>query len=1017
MPFITVKIQPGVKTVATPTLLNANIVASNLIRWRGGLPEKFGGWSNFIQNLETGGPGNETVPGTTRDMWAWSDLDLDNHLAVAGTAGVNVLTPASGGAPPYNQDIRPQYVISTGLFSVQTDGGQIPNFVAANTYPGQNQLTFLASSAGRPPLGGIQVGYQAADYYGFAAGGGMGSEPTFSIVYGTTVQSIDSDTQLSLSAPVVAPGVLGTAAGAANGESDEPQFYSPATTITIQDTSNITLSIGDSVTFQTHIPLGTGQVLFGTYEIQSFTANFQGTDDETGNPVTVQQYTINAPAGWFGEGAAGGSHGAGMGAITFTTTAGSPVIGVSLPPNAANVGDTFTVVLPTTVGGITLQGFYQIYSIRTNTNGWTNGFTIMAEEPAISADTQYEGNLGTPPNELNDGTPSKAQVLYWIAQKPPPQYTYIPSSPFPPLWTSPDYNNPAFGNATGDDWSLANLGSTLLAAARNGPLFEWDPTSGIPNLKRIPQAPDAITGFFVGMPEQQIICYGASTDLTLDPLLVAWSDNADYTVWIAAVDNQAGTYRLSRGSKIVGGIQGPQQAMLWTDVGLWAMAYIGYPDVFGFNEIAQGCGLIGKHAMAVYGPQVFWMSRDGFWVYSNGAVQRLPCDVWDVVIKNINNTRDANGDYIYWEHIRAGANSDYDEVAWHFPSMASTNGENDSIVKLNTVTGEWDYSFSIPQQGMVGNTPLPITEWIDNNIFGHPISAMIGQTTITMATTAAAAAGSTTLTFAGPIPQTLRGTTVVGVTNPSSIAAGTGVQSITTLVTTAAAATSQPVKAGDVIQFIDETHNKYAPTGFAPALVQTSGTVLTFSANLSGVFVGNNVIDLTASPNSPWGISGTTVAAISSTQMTLNVPLAGNVNVGDVIEFAGTNSMIQQHEMSPDANGQPINWMIQTGFFMLSDGEDKVFADYMLPDFRWRRWQQPQSTSATIQITLYTAEEPDDPQDTWVPYGPYTVTNASGGVEVRARGRYFMMEAQGNDLGSFVRLGGIKFRIAPDGRN
>jgi hypothetical protein len=203
--------------------------------------------------------------------------------------------------------------------------------------------------------------------------------------------------------------------------------------------------------------------------------------------------------------------------------------------------------------------------------------------------------------------------------------------------------------------------------------------------------------------------------------------------------------------------------------------------------------------------------------------------------------------------------------------MASASGENDSWVKYNTVTGEWDYSLSAPQLGLASPTPVNITAWIDNNLFGHPISSMI--------------------------------------------AAG------------------------------------------------------------------------------------------------------------------GANSMLLQHEMGMDANGVAITWMIQTSFFMLSDGEDKVFVDLVIPDFRWRRWQAvgpgpppppiggPQPVSAQVQITLYTAEYPDDPKETWIPYGPFVVTNATGAFEPRCRGRYFFAEMQGNDMGSFVRLGGIKFRFAPDGRN
>jgi hypothetical protein len=136
-----------------------------------------------------------------------------------------------------------------------------------------------------------------------------------------------------------------------------------------------------------------------------------------------------------------------------------------------------------------------------------------------------------------------------------------------------------------------------------------------------------------------------------------------------------------------------------------------------------------------------------------------------------------------------------------------------------------------------------------------------------------------------------------------------------------------------------------------------------------------------------------------------------------MIDSTGANSLIMQMEMGNDANGAPMNWLVQTGFFMLSDGEDKTFVDLVIPDFRWRRWQQPQTVSAQVQITLYTAEYPDDPQEQWVYYGPFLVTNATGAFEPRCRGRYFGALIQGNDLGSFARLGGIKFRFSPDGRN
>ena len=732
MPFQTVKLLPGVKILQTPTLLQANVCASNLIRWKGGLPEKYGGWSNFLVNLGTGGPSNVTVGGITRELCAWTDLNITNHLAIAGSAGLDVLTPTQG-AMPAIQSIEAQYAITT-------------------------------------------------------------SGATFSTTAGSPIVTI----------------------------------YDPGAQI-----NNYS-----SVQIQSHVTIG-GLVLFGSYPV---------------SVITGTQYLINA-----GQNAPATAYLGAPCVAAFATAANTELVTVTLGAHGMSVGQTFSIPLPTSVGGIILHGFYRVEEVID-----ANRFVFFAEFSALYNDSQWEGNMP-------GGNP---QILYWVTQAPllpnsgwgvggwgvggwgsGQQPAPLSGSQYPP----PD-GTPGFAQISGDDWCLANWGSTLLSSAINGPIFAWDPTSGLPNSQKIANGPSYCTGFFIGMPEQQIIAYGASTFQIQDPMLIAWCDNANYNVWAAAVNNQAGTFRLPRGSKIISGIQGPQQAMLWTDVGLWVMQYIGYPNVFGFNEVAQGCGLIGKHAHAVYGPQVFWMAKDAFWVYANGSAQRMQCDVWDVIIKNLNNARDTDGDYLWFHHIRGAANSGFDEVAWHFPSKASTNGENDSWVKLNTVTGEWDYSLSNPQTGMIGKTPINVTAWLDNNIFGHPISSMV-----------------------------------------------------------------EPI--------------------------------------------------------------------------------------------TGTTSYIFQHEMGSDANGQPINWMVQTGFFMLSEGEDKVFVDYVLPDFRWRRWENPQSESAQVQITLYTADDPDNPNAPPVAYGPYVVTNRSSGFEPRCRGRYFYGQIQGNDVGSFVRLGGLKFRFAPDGRN
>jgi hypothetical protein len=405
-----------------------------------------------------------------------------------------------------------------------------------------------------------------------------------------------------------------------------------------------------------------------------------------------------------------------------------------------------------------------------------------------------------------------------------------------------------------DDWCMFNFGSILLINPEDGPIFQYDPTTGLGGSQLVVPAPSKVHGMFLAMPEQMVVTYGASTQGVQDPMLVAWSDAGSFNTWILAINNQAGTYRLSRGSRIVGGIQAPMQAMLWTDVGLWLMTYIGYPDVWGFSEIAQECGLIAKKAVAAIGVQVFWMGQDKFWTFTGGQVQPLPCEVWDAIFQNLNR------DLV--DLIRCYTDTAFDSIGWFFPSLATklpgALQENDSFITFNRVTGEWDYGtpVDIYGDGKVGG--IMVSDWTDANVFGNPISAMTNAT--------------------------------------------------------------------------------------------------------------------------------------------------------------GTQSQLMWMDMGHDADGQPIDWWIRTGLFMLSEGEDFLFVDRCRPDFRWRTFSSPTTPGATISITLYAQDDSDNPSKPPKVYGPFPVTETTGSFDPRARGRYFSLKVEGNDLGSFARLGAVKFRFAPDGR-
>ena len=571
-------------------------------------------------------------------------------------------------------------------------------------------------------------------------------------------------------------------------------------------------NVFESVMIANHVSVG-GLSIYGYYPIVSV--------------QSADQYTIDA-------GALATSTSSTDTMTVFTTAAGSAFVNVKFPNHGKQVGGYWPIAVPVVVDVNTLYGYYDIIAI------------VDPDNLTIASLTQAVNTVSVTDNGGN------VQLTYWLANLPPPPGggwgdggwglgAWGESVPPPPI-AGTKITDPSSIFYPIRDWSIANFGEDLIfGPVGGGPIFVWDVDLGLQGSHPMPNAPVACNGFFVGMPEQQVIAYGAADiNLLQDPMLVRWCDNGDYTDWVATAANQAGSYRLPRGSMIVGGMQTPQQAMLWTDVGLWLMQYIGYPNVFGFFEIAQECGLIAKDAAVVIGGRVVWMGWDNFWSYASGSVQPMPCEVWDQVFP-IASMVDQNNLY----KIRAASNTQYNEVTWYFPS-AGGNGENDSYVRFNVLSGEWDYG------------SLSITEWTDYNIYGPPLSAMYIN--------------------------------------------------------------GQPV--------------------------------------------------------------------------------------------------IMQHEVAQDANGEAITYGYKTGYFVLAEGEEKVFVDLIVLDFKWRRRNQPSTTSAQLLITLYTCDFPDDPNgDTEVAYGPYVVSSNTGSIEPRARGRYFAVGVQGNDIGSFSRLGGLKFRFAPDGRN
>lgn len=265
-------------------------------------------------------------------------------------------------------------------------------------------------------------------------------------------------------------------------------------------------------------------------------------------------------------------------------------------------------------------------------------------------------------------------------------------------------------------WDMDNFGEDLVANIRNGPIYYWHQQLGVgtpasplnqtitvggvvftPN-----QVPNYAAQVLVSPNDRHLIAFGCDdVGQTLpDPLLVRWSNEEDAYDWEPRRDNSAGGQRLSLGSYIISALRTRQEILIWTDLGLWSMRYIGAPYIFGFDTVAEGLSIIGPNASVNAGNMLFWMDRGIFYAYT-GQVQELPCTIKDYVFSDLNYTQEYK--------ICTGHNHSFSEVIWFYCSSESS--EIDKYIIYNYVDQNWS----------IGN--LERTAWLDMGRSAYPIAA------------------------------------------------------------------------------------------------------------------------------------------------------------------------------------------------------------------------------------------------------------------------------------------------------
>ena len=369
----------------------------------------------------------------------------------------------------------------------------------------------------------------------------------------------------------------------------------------------------------------------------------------------------------------------------FTTTSGSATVLVADVAHGALQGDFVTFSGATAVGGLTLNGEFQISRIN------ADSYNITAATNASSSATG--GGTVTATYQINTGNEIAVPFTGWSAG----------------TWGSNTWGNSGSTLAPMRLWSQANFGEDLFFTYRGGELFYWDASNDlttravyVSSLSGASDVPTIVNKAFVSDIFRFAFCFGAN-DLglsALDPMLIRWSDQEDVANLTPLPTNQAGDLRLSRGSEIITALQARQEILVWTDTAVYGLQYLGAPEVWGAQLLGDNITIASTNAAVYSGNIAYWMGTDKFYSY-DGTVKTLPCSVRSYVFNDFN--------FSQYGQVVAGTNERFDEIWWFYCSAGVT--QNDRYVVYNYLQDIWYYG------------TLSRSAWIDSDLRENPMAA------------------------------------------------------------------------------------------------------------------------------------------------------------------------------------------------------------------------------------------------------------------------------------------------------
>ena len=382
----------------------------------------------------------------------------------------------------------------------------------------------------------------------------------------------------------------------------------------------------------------------------------------------------------------------------FVAVAGSSVITVTDTSHGCINGDFVTFSGAVGLGGnvtaAVLNKEYQITYINDNSYSLTVAVTANA---ADASGSPGGGASVVATYQINVGPAVVGAVVGWGAG----------------AWGSGVWGTGGTSLSAIRLWSQSNFGQDLVFAPMGGKLYYWSAVSGVSTrgvlVSSLPGAdsyvPYVVNFVYVSDTSRFVFAFGtndpgSADPFALDPMLIRWSDQESVVTWTPAATNQAGSVRLSHGSKIVTAVQTRQEIVVITDSSIYSLQYLGPPAVWSSQLLGDNISIVGPNAAIVASGKVYFMGVDKFYVY-DGRLNTLRCDLRQHIYGNINLQQSAQ--------FFAGTSEGFNEVWWFYCSENSTT--IDKYVIYNYLEDVWYYG------------SMARSAWLDSGLRDYPMAA------------------------------------------------------------------------------------------------------------------------------------------------------------------------------------------------------------------------------------------------------------------------------------------------------